>query len=361
MLQKTIALCLLLALGAAASAQSTGRELAQEKKDKAIALMDDGKTGPAIALLEEAKKLDPDDPTYEYEIGYAKYLMKDYESVIDIMRKLVKHKNAFPQMYQLLGNSYDMTGKPEKGIETYEKGLKEFPKAGNLYLELGVMHLKKDETDKALQYFKDGVVASPMHSSNYYWLAKLFCGSENACWGLIYGEQFLNLERGSKRTEEISKLLFLTYKSSITFPSDTSISVKLASHTILVDPKNLKKDGFKFPYGIAVYEPTLSVACAGEKHIDLGSLYRIRSRFLEIYLGNEAYRKYVNPLFDYQQKVKTAGYFEAYNYWLFSKGDDEGVREWVAANQSAWEEFMAWFKANPMKIEEGQAFDISKH
>ncbi len=361
MFRKTISLCLLLAAGMAASAQSAGRDLAQEKKDKAIALMDDGKIEPAIALLEESKKLDPDDPTYEYEIGYAKYLAKDYEAVIGIMKKLVRHKKAFPHMYQLLGNSYDMTGHADKAIDTYEKGLKEFPGAGNLYLELGVMHMGKKDYDKAIGYFESGVLAAPMHSSNYYWLGKLFCNSSNELWGLIYGEQFINLERGGKRTEEISKLLFLTYKSGITFPTDTSVKIDLASHTINLRMKDLKKDGLKLPYGITVFEPTLSLAVAGEKNINLASLHRIRGKFLEIYSRNENFRKYINPLFDYQQQVKTAGHLEAYNYWALSQGDPEAFEEWRAGNKTAWEDFINWFKANPLKITEDHVFDRSKH
>lgn len=143
MLRQTFFLCLLACLAIGASAQSSNRDQAIEKKKKAIGMMDNGQIEPSVALLEEAQKLDPDDVTYTYEIGYARYLQKDYNTVIDIMKKLIRHKDAASYMYQLLGNSYDMTGKPDKAIETYAKGLELFPQAGNLYLEMGVMQDRK--------------------------------------------------------------------------------------------------------------------------------------------------------------------------------------------------------------------------
>ncbi|SIO48601.1 tetratricopeptide repeat protein [Chitinophaga niabensis] len=356
MLKRILSLCMMMAATLVASAQSTNRDLAQEKMKKAIELMDNGQIEPSIALLEEAIKLDPDEPTYTYEIGYAKYLGKDYKAAIKIMKDMIKKKNGFPGVYQLLGNSYDLTGDPEKAIDTYEKGLKEFPNAGNLYLEMGVMQMSaKKDNNKAIQYFEAGVKAAPKHSSNYYWLGKLFCNSDSQVWGMLYGEIFMNIERGSKRTEEMSKLLYLTYKSGIQF-NDTGMLVRFSHHNIiLLDPKAMEKDPALLmkklmPYGTKVYELELTLAAAAEKHIDLASLHRIRENFLEGYYKNGHALKYPNLLFDYQLKVKQNGHLEAYNYWLLSRGDGEEFANWKAANEGKWGDFIRWFQQNPMEV-----------
>lgn len=339
-----------------AGAQSQNRDLAREKMKKAIELMDNGQIEPSIVLLEEAIKLDPDEPTYFYEIGYAKYLDKDYKAAIKIMKDLVKKKQGFPGVYQLLGNSYDLTGDPDKAIDTYEKGLKEFPEAGNLYLEMGVMQMTaRKDNNKATQYFEAGVKAAPKHSSNYYWLGKLFCNSESQVWGMLYGEIFMNIERGSKRTEEMSKLLYLTYKSGIQF-NDTGMTVSFSKHNVILwDPKASEKDpGLLLrklmPYGTKVYELELALAIAGEKHIDLASLHRIREKFLEAYYKNGHAHKYPNLLFDYQLKVKQQGHLEAYNYWLLSRGNEEEFANWKAANEGKWGDFIRWFQQNPLEV-----------
>ncbi|MRG46829.1 tetratricopeptide repeat protein [Chitinophaga sp. SYP-B3965] len=351
MLKKILSLCIMVTTTLVTTAQTTGREQAQAKKDKAIQLMDEGKIEPSIALLEEAIKLDPDDLTYPYEIGYAKYLAKDYAATIEIMKKLVKKKYAFPGVYQLLGNCYDMTGDADKAIDTYEKGLKEFPDAGNLYLEMGVMQMAKKDYAKAIGYFEGGVKAAPKHSSNYYWLGKLFCNSDTQVWGMLYGEIFMNIERGSKRTAEMSKLLYLTYKNSIQF-KDTVKTVAFNKLNIVVtDLKDLKGAAeLMKSYGTFVYEFLILEAITPENHIDLASLSRIRESFLQGYYQKGHAEKYPNLLFEYQQKVKQNGYLEAYNYWLLSQGNAEEFEIWKGANKTKWEDFIRWFQQNPLEI-----------
>ncbi len=360
MLRQTFFLCLLACLAIGASAQSSNRDQAIEKKKKAIGMMDNGQIEPSVALLEEAQKLDPDDVTYTYEIGYARYLQKDYNTVIDIMKKLIRHKDAASYMYQLLGNSYDMTGKPDKAIETYAKGLELFPQAGNLYLEMGVMQMGKKDYNKAVRYFEGGVKAEPGHASNYYWLAKLYCDSDNPVWGMLYGEIFMNIERGSKRTEEISKLLYLTYKSNIRF-SDTGATVSFSKNNIiLMDTKTAKDPQLLLkklvPYGTGVYETTIMLASIPEQHIDLASLHRIRERFLEQYYKNGHATQYPNLLFNYQQQLRQLGHLESYNYWLLGQGDGEAFNNWIAANKSKWEDFIRWFRENPLQVTDENRF-----
>ena len=89
---------------------------------------------------------------------------------------------------------------------------------------------------------------------NYYRAARIYCVTNEELWGMLYGEIFMNLERGSNRTAEISKLLYDTYKREIKFTSDTSYSVSFAS-SIIVEIND--KASLSLPYGAMVYEPTL--------------------------------------------------------------------------------------------------------
>ncbi len=51
---------------------------------EAVSLMDNGKVDESIALLEESCQLDPKNPDYPYELGYAYYLKEDYEKAVSI-------------------------------------------------------------------------------------------------------------------------------------------------------------------------------------------------------------------------------------------------------------------------------------
>lgn len=340
-----------------ASFGQTNKELALTKARQGLKLEDDeGKFDEAIKLFEEAQKLDPDNLNYPFELAYAYNGKKEYKKASDILEKLLTHKDVNGQVYQSLGNAYDYQGKADKAIETYEQGVKRFPNSGELYLELGNMKMAEKQYEAALNYYEQGIEKGPKFPSNYYWAAKLFCGSTEEVWGMIYGEIFMNLERNSKRTAEISKLLFDTYKSEIKFTSDTSYSVSFSKNAAISidDLRDPKK--FKMPFGTGCYEMTLMLAVLGDKQINITSLDRIRTRFIDNYFKGSNSTNYPNILFDYQQKVKTAGHFEAYNHWLLMKGDEEGFATWQTNNKDKWDNFVKWFTDNKIQIDNTHKF-----
>ena len=155
-----------------------------------------------------------------------------------------------------------MNGQVDKSKEAYERGLQIFPNSGRLYLELGNIH--QDDLNKALQYYEKGVQVDPTHSSNYYWLAKIFCNNtEEEVWGMVYGELFLNLERGSHRTEEISKLLYDTYKSEIKYPEEGKMTVSFSKNMVIPVGEKAKMP-FEFAYEMSLmssaFETEVSLA-----------------------------------------------------------------------------------------------------
>ncbi|MFV0538293.1 MAG: tetratricopeptide repeat protein, partial [Dysgonomonas sp.] len=323
------ALCLLSGLALA----QTNEQAALEKGKEAIKLMDDEHIDRSIELLEEAQKLDPKKFIYPYEIAYAYYLKKEYKKSIEILKKEEKHEEANDLLYQLMGNSYDMLGNSKEAIKTYEKGLKKFPNSGPLHLESGVMQMGKEDYNAALVYFEKGINAAPSFPSNYYWASKLFCDSDEKVWGLIYGELFMNIERNSKRTAEISKLLFDTYKKGIKFANDSSISVSFSKNNV-IDINNIK-----IPFGVGIYEPTLIISMLGVKEISIDALDKVRSNFVDNYYKQGYDKRYPNALFAYQKKMKEAGHIEAYNFWILMQGDNYEFMNWQLVNKNKWDGF----------------------
>jgi tetratricopeptide (TPR) repeat protein len=338
------------------SQAQTNKEKALEKGHAAMRIEAEGKFDEAIRLLEEARKLDPDDINYSYEIAYAYYAKEDFKKAVKYLDDLLDHKDVSDLIYQLLGNCYDILKKQDKAIETYEAGLKKFPGSGKLYLELGNINVAKDDFNKAIGYYEKGIESEPDFPSNYYWASKIYCSSTEEVWGMIYGEIFMNLERNSKRTAEISKLLYNTYKSEIKFTSDSGFSVSFSKSATINISDLSSPDKIKLPFGIGVYEPTLMMATAAEKTIDLSSLDRIRKRFVDFYFQKETSTKYPNVLFDFQQELIRAGQMEAYNHWLLMKGDEEGFIAWQKENKVKWDAFAKWFNAYHLTLNKTSRF-----
>lgn len=335
----------------------TGSSLAQDNKEKAemnarqaLVFEENGKTMEAIPLLEEAVKLDPGNINVAYELAVVYATNKEYSRSKAILLPLLGHKNLYGLVYHLLGNDYDELGLPDSAVLAYEKGLILFPKTAELFLELGNMSLKKKNLIKAIDYFEKGIRANPLFASNYYRAAKLFLSSNETIWGMLYGEIFMNLEKKSDRTAEISNLLYAAYKKHIRIPKDSSPVVRFSNNFFAAG------DTLKPSFGKFVYEPLLVKSIDKERSVDYEAVCRIRKRFITHYIQDNYYTRYPNALFSYQYKILKAGHIEAYNHWILSQGDKTGFDEWVKKYPKAWNDFLYWFRHNEIPLSEDYKF-----
>lgn len=317
-----------------------------ELSQKAIELMDFGKVDQSIDLLKKCVDLDPTNFNYPYELGYAYKVKKDYSNAILTYKKAVKYKDATDQCYQMLGNVYESSGDLNGALKSYKKGLKKFPKSGKLYYEIGNIQADKNE---ALKYYEKGIKCDPNYPTNYYVTAKYYLNNtKTEMWGMIYGELFMNIERGSARTEEIGKLLYDKYKSEIKKVSPNSYSISFYN-SVVTDPS-------KLPFGLKVYEPILSLGIVGVDSISQKSLNTLRTFFVRNYFEKNYNKEYPNVLFDWQKLLLESNYFESYNYWMLMKGDEAEFQQWYALNSKKYDEFILWFSKNKLLINDDNKF-----
>ena len=319
-----------------------------ELSQKAIELMDFGKVDQSITLLEKCITLDPTNFNYPYELGYAYKLQRDYQNAILTYKKAVKYKDATDQCYQMLGNVYEASGDLEGALKSYKKGLKKFPKSGKLYYEIGNIQADKNE---ALKYYEKGINADPSYPTNYYVLAKYFLTQTKVeMWGMIYGELFMNIERGSARTEEIGKLIYDKYKSELKVLAPNSISVSF--YNAVIDVNNSSK----IPFGMKVYEPLLMLSAIGIDSVSILNMNKVRTGFTQKYFESNYNKEYPNVLFDWQKLLIDSKYFECYNYWLLMKGNDDEFHKWYVSNSKIYDEFIVWFSKNKLLINDQNRF-----
>lgn len=354
----SIIILLLSALNASAQNESS-KEKALELAKEAITLMDEGNIDESIKLLKNAEKLDPDRIDYPYEIAYAYYLKKDNIEAINVAESLLSHKNVFDRVYQLLGSIYDIEGNPNKAIEVYTMGLEKFPNSGRLYLEAGVVEYARENFNQAIKYWESGIKAEPNHSSNYYWLAKVFSRTDERIWALLYGEIFIDLELGSKRTEEISELLYENYQKSYINLTDSTGEFQLTKKGFEIvlenkkDIKQIKKKGLPFE---GTFATVYSFSALGFSNgITLESIYQARLSFVKNWFQKH-HKNYPNKLLDYQKRMIEEGVFEAYCYYFISRGDFEAFTVWQENNQEKFNVFADWIQNNPIEIESSDMY-----
>jgi len=334
------------------------KEIALKKGIEAIALMDNGKIEESILLLQESQKLDTQNFNYPYEIAYANYLKKEYKKAIEILEKIESLPNVNAQLYSLWGNSYDILGNTQKAKEIYDIGIKKFPNEGRLYLEKGVVYELEKDYNKAVTAYQKGISVEPKYPSNYYRVANLYLNSNDIVPGLIYGEIFVNLERTTKRTKEMSKNLYEAYKNSVVFESGQWKELNLCKQ-ITLNPTQFEKDkklplcmifGKWFTYGLS---------SSNVKEYNLDSLSKIRKEFIRNYFEND-YKDYPNVLFNYQKQMEDNKVFDAYNHYLFQIGAEDDFEDWMKTNESEYEKFVEWYTKdeNTISITEKNYFQF---
>jgi tetratricopeptide (TPR) repeat protein len=333
------------------------KEEALELGRNAIKLMDEGKLDESIGLLEQAQKLDPERMDYPYEMAYAYYEKEDYPKSIEILNTITEHKNVTDIVYQLLGNSYDLIGKPGLALEAYKKGMGKFPNSGKFHLESGSIKYNNEEYNEAISFWEDGIKVNPNYSSNYYRLSKVFSLTEERIWTLIYGEYFLLLEPNTQRTEEISKLLYENYQKSYEVETDSTGQFHLTEKGFQIVVKD-KKDVRKMKKGVLPFEGTFAMAYAisaigFQNDINIASIYNARKNFLDFWFSEKKFDKdYPNKLLDFQKEVQNNGFFKTYTYWILSQGNPTEYQDWYSQNEQNFTDFVNWFNENRIEIKE---------
>ena len=341
------------------TAAQTNKDKAMSMARQAIKLMDNGDPDKAILLLDSAKLLDPTTHLYDYEIGYAYNIKKNHKKALEFFIVASKFEDANDQCFQMVGNLHDIIGDPEKAVEAYKKGLKRFPNSGRLYYELGVIEYNKENWDATIQYWEDGIRADPKYGTNYFQLAKLFASTKDLIWALFYGEMFMNVERNSKRTAEMSKLLYDTYKKAISFPSDTSVKVDLANPVLNITADQMKTKNFRMPFKF-VYPMDIVICTAplrlANAQLNMGYLNTLRTCAVQSWFKQKRDIDYPNVLLSFQKELLDQGHLEAYNYWILMRGNEEEFDKWHQENKEKFGLFAEWFTDNPMKVDKNKLF-----
>ena len=344
-----VTLSLILAINL--SAQSD-KERALEKAREAIEVMDDGNYEESIKMFEDCKRMDPTNYVFSYEIALAYTYMKEHGAAIKELKKTVKMSGINSQVFQLLGNNYSMAGQTDKAIKAYNKGLDRFAEAGNLYLEIGNVYQQADDFDQAIINYEKGIAVDPMFSSNYYRLAELYLSSTNKVPGLIYGEIFMNLERTTERTQNMSEWLYEAYDSAIHFSED-STRIDFCRIRMVMDVESFNSgEEFELPY-CAIFGKSMAIAIIMQSEVSPQSLSEMRTTFIELYYQGDA-EKYPVVLFDYHKRMIEAGVFEAYNHYLFQISNPELFESWLANHRADFDQFADWYTT------EGNLLEITK-
>lgn len=343
-------------------AQSADRiELAKRYSMDGVMHMEAGKLDSAIDAFNQAFRLNPNEINYQYQKSLALYRKGEYKPAIKILRALLLNQEAGDNYYQLLGGCYRGLARLEDAEKVYRAGLLKYPESGRLYLELGIMQNEQGYPEKAIGYFEQGIELTPTYASNYYWAAKHWLESETPIWGLFYGEIFLNLERHTVRSYEMSAMLFEAWKNGLNVLDDDDLEGLDFDNAIGMDPIEHLGDKSKNQTFSTAFENQMNVASVSLIGITLQDLYiqdlnTVRNNFIIRWNKEGLDRDFPNPLITWWRQLYSKGVFDAYNYWVFNQGRFNEFEQWYSGQSDYYTQFFTWFKSTGMPLDKRNLF-----
>lgn len=316
---------------------------------QAVKLMDRNLPQEAIRSWDEAITLRPGFVPYKYERAICFMMLKDYNTASQALLPIYKDSSLFDRGYQLLGNCYDFMDDTAKARKYYHEGLQAWPSSGRIHFELGnAAYMDKDQKG-ALEWWTKGASAEPMFATNYYQICVTFANTPFRFWAVLYGEVFLNLERASQRTVEISELLFKTWSASIKPGTDDPIN--LASDALLIEPSSDGGKTMNFPTAFE-YTTATSVVAAKVKgplaKLSIEQLVDIRTQFAHAWKAAGYLQKYPNDLLAFHVSMLDSGWLTEYLWWLSSYGNTDEMRAYYRENEQRYDTFLGWFGEHSM-------------
>lgn len=325
--------------------------------DTCMALVHDGQYEAALERFDRLVKEYPESYVVQYERMCALYRLQRYDETVKAAKALIKQKNATGAVYQVYGNALDDAGQTAEAVKIYNEGVKLFPDAGILYLELGVINMREKKYGDAIAEFEKGIVADPDFASNYYRASQILFGSDSnvKVWALAYGESAALLApTNQKRMKELARNIRDLWKESIIF-TDDGVRIKLVEGrqvNISIDGDNAE---LSFPN---VFEGCASLAVLQNLKLmnpftaSLEQLITLRKDLVESYFkvtdnlfGNSMY------LLPYLKSLIDAGHWEAYNYFLFGSVFPEDFDRWIEDNEDKLYAFAAWYNEHPYVLD----------
>jgi len=337
---------------------------AQSKKGESLAktaqqFADEGNFQEAVKYYNKAVKSDPAHMPYKFGLSMAYYRLEKYEQSIKYAEEIRATEKADIDTYRLLANSYDIAGKYKKALEVLEEGIEKFPYEGDLYFDWGIIEMLRSAPEKALLLWEKGMNAEPTLPDNYFVAAKVYGDSNEKTWALIYGEIFMNLERGTERSDEIAEMLYRLYLDMMEDPKSlVEGDIKLSRE--LDNPfYNANMRVFTMLKENNLTTLDRGAMLSGENN-KMKAIAMARKSFLETWLQGFTLA-YEAPLYKYQSDLYALTFFESYNFWLFSKANPNEFMQWMQKNSAKYEVFINWFLENPIKIDLEQYMERSRY
>lgn len=319
----------------------------------ALDFMDRNMPEQAIAAWDRALSHMPGYIPYMYEKSVSMVMAKRYADALAVLEPIHRDTSLGERGYQLLGNIHDMLQDTTSSRKAYREGLGKYPRSGRLHFEMGQQYYVAFDRAAAHRWWLEGTRQEPTYAKNYFWLAKSYSETKDKIWAVFYGEAFLNLERNTIRTKEMSELLFAVWNASLRL-GDSLDPINFCSDDLLEEPSPFGPNKMSFPVafefnmGLAgqVLMPNDSVV----KRLSISQLVDLRYRFIRAWSSAGHDTTYRNDILSYNIFLQKEGRLKEYLWWLYAYGDKAEMNRYFRKNEQRYDTFLVWFSEHPLDL-----------
>jgi hypothetical protein len=174
---------------------------------------------------------------------------------------------------------------------------------------------------------------------SYELLATSFGSTTEKVWAVIYGEVYCNLSSDPEQVSRVGSLVYQWYEGSLSRQGN-GLSISLT--------ENVQSSQKQLPFE-SLFEQSFLMGAVSVKGdfppLSVQQLTEIRRNQLVLKKLPET------ELVRRQEAILSAGYFEAYNYWLFRSARAEEFGEWIKSHKDQFQAWLDWQGKNKFEIE----------
>ncbi len=337
-----------------ATAQDGSSPRADSLSREAMKYMDSNLPQTALELWNKALAEVPGYIPFLYEKAVTLVMAERQAEAIAVLEPIYRDTMLRDRGYQLIGNCYDILQDTAKARHYYQEGVERYASSGRLHFEIGQLYYRVNDRAMAQKWWMQGTRSEPGFASNYYWLAKFFSETRERIWAAFYGELFLNIERNTARTREISKLVFDMWNLSMRI-GDTTDPMRFCSDETLEIPDKRGGGIMSFPeafeFTMATSAQTLFQTDTVINRLSIEQLVDLRYRFMRGWLSAGYDSTYTNDVLRWNARLLRQARFKEYLWWLYSYGSPREMNQYFRKNEDRYDGFLVWFSEN------GLAFD----
>ncbi|MCB0705778.1 MAG: tetratricopeptide repeat protein [Saprospiraceae bacterium] len=315
--------------------QSQAQESVRTLVAEGVVLHDAGDYDGALALYEQAYKLDPTYVTTMYEMGFTYHAMGDYKKAQKWMKKVIKLNDLYVgDAYSMLGSSQDDMGKPKKAIKTFQKGLALFPDDNMLYFNLALTHSRLEEWNEVAANLEEGILLDPSHASSLLLMATAQEILGNKSKALMSAYWFLILEPNTSRSAAAVALTKRVILPDMEADEDSNLNLTLVMND---DKEFATADMVLGMVAFSLYNETKGKISVPELFVGINeSFFKILDENKEDKIG--LWWEGFGYIFISLEK---AGHTEAFSHYIWQSEGGQ-IAQWIESHDAQMDAFFNW-------------------